>query len=163
MLIRNFSGPTQDHVRHETGMTGERSPARFDPAGLLRGGLGVLERAVSGAMVVAVAGSVDQNTSPRLGHKLQGLVERGERLVIVDLSGVERIDSSAIATLLDCLHHLWRRGGQMAVFGARPEIRAWFEVFMLDGVLRLCENEQQALESCLIGGRLQQRRDRQVN
>jgi anti-anti-sigma factor len=115
-------------------------------------GLDIFLRPRGPATVVSLVGSVDHRTSPRLGRRLRSLVKHGERLLLVDMGCVERIDSSAIATLIDCLHHLWRRGGQMAVFGARPRVRAWFEIFMLDGVLRLCAGEEEAAAACSPSG-----------
>ncbi len=138
--------------RRGNGMNSRSGTERFESVDMLGGGgLGIFLRSRGAAKVVSAVGSINRGTSPHFGRKLQGLIERRERLLLIDLGGVERIDSSAIATLLDCLHHLWQHGGQMAVFGVRPEIRAWFEVFMLDGVLRVCANEDQAYESCLPG------------
>jgi anti-sigma B factor antagonist len=115
-----------------------RETEKFEVTDMVRGGeLSMFLRSRPRATVVSVVGSVNNVTSPYLGKRLRGLVESGERRVLIDMGCVEQIDSSAIATLLDCLHHLWRRGGQMAIFGVRPRVRAWFEIFMLDGVLRL--------------------------
>jgi anti-sigma B factor antagonist len=132
-------------------MTAECETERFEAVELFRGGgmrMFVRSRSRSAATVVSIAGTINKSTSPQLGRELHGLVERGERLLLIDFAGVEHIDSSAIATLLDCLHHLWRRGGQMAIFGTQPKVRAWFEIFMLNGVLRLCDSEPEALEAC---------------
>ena len=126
-----------------------RETEKFQVTDMVRGGeLNMVLLPRPGATVFSVIGSVNHVTSPYLGRRLRGLIETGERRVLIDFSCVEHIDSSAIATLLDALHHLWSRGGQMAIFGVGSRVRAWFEIFMLDGVLRLCADEEEARAAC---------------
>ena len=112
------------------------------------GGSAAVSYVWAGAAVVELSGSVDRFGSAAMRRELRRLADRGARTLLVDLRGVRDADSSTLAELLDCLHRLWRRGGQMAVFGARPEVRAWFEVFRLDGILRLSATREEALAAC---------------
>jgi anti-anti-sigma factor len=107
-----------------------------------------------GAAVVELSGDVGRSGSAEVGRELRRLVDRGARVLLVDFGGVRRMDSSTLAVLLECLHRLWRRGGQIAVFGAGAEVRAWFEIFRLDGILRLSATREEALAACARPGRV---------
>ena len=81
-----------------------------------------------GANVVAVEGDVDMSTAPDLRQILQRVVSNRPDAVIVDLSGVPYIDSSGLATLVECYQGTQRGGGRMGLSGLSQSV---FEVFRM--------------------------------
>jgi anti-sigma B factor antagonist len=53
-----------------------------------------------GAVVVGVSGEVDVYSAPALGERINELLDGGQRRIVVDLSGVEFIDSTGLGTLV---------------------------------------------------------------
>jgi anti-sigma B factor antagonist len=88
-------------------------------------------RSAGDGTVLRIEGEIDLQTSPRLHEALRRVrIPRGAA-VTVDLSGVERLDSSGVATLLEGLRRARRSGGDLRVTGPSDRIR---RVLRLSGV-----------------------------
>jgi anti-sigma B factor antagonist len=72
--------------------------------------------------VVTVLGELDLATAPRLRQELVRLVERGVRLVTVDMSGLRFIDSTGLGVLVSALKRLRSYGGDLIL--RSPDQRA---------------------------------------
>lgn len=86
-------------------------------------------------MYVEVRGELDLATSPQLGDALERELADG-RSVVVDLSRVTFIDSTALNTLVGALHSCGANGGSLAVSASLPaQVSRVFELTGLDSVL----------------------------
>jgi anti-anti-sigma factor len=85
-------------------------------------------RAQDGATIVAVAGSVDAVTSPRLGEALQAAVTGGGQRVVVDLAGVTYVSSAGLRAILSGVKAARTAGGDLVVAAAQPQVRDVFEL-----------------------------------
>ena len=65
-------------------------------------------------------------TLPELRSKLRGIVNQGVRDLVVNLAGVNMVDSSGIGLLISAYNSLRKLGGQMAVINASAEILELF-------------------------------------
>ena len=67
---------------------------------------------VGDALVIAFTGDIDLQTSPDARKALLALVGKGKS-ILVDLSGVGYIDSSGVASLVECLQsqEVWTEAG----------------------------------------------------
>ena len=87
-----------------------------------KGGVDQLQVSVTSAdsyTVVALTGESDVYTYDQLRGALEAEVTRGVALLIVDLSGLEFMDSSGVQVLLDIRVMMNDRGGQLAL--AQPQ------------------------------------------
>jgi anti-sigma B factor antagonist len=90
-----------------------------------------------GVFVVSLEGDLDMSTSPDLRKKLLPLFEMNPKHVVVDLSGVDYVDSSGIATFVEGLQ-LSRRGKvRFSLAGARPSVEAIFDLAYLKEVFEM--------------------------
>jgi anti-sigma B factor antagonist len=84
-------------------------------------------------MVIVAVGEVDSSTSQRLTAVIASLIEDGFHRLVIDLDGVEFIDSAGIGALVGGLKRARRRGGSLAVVCNRP----WtLKVLRISGVTR---------------------------
>lgn len=81
-----------------------------------------------GAKVVAIVGDVDMSTAPELRQVLQRMVSDRPDCMVVDLSQVPYIDSSGLATLVECYQGTQKFGGRMGLSGLSQSV---FEVFRM--------------------------------
>lgn len=96
-----------------------------------------LAPADDGVVRVQVRGELDLSTSPALGNALQRELDDG-RSVVVDLSRVTFIDSTALNTLVGALRSCESNGGSLAVSSRLPhQVSRVFEITGLDAVLPL--------------------------
>ncbi|MFL6022638.1 MAG: STAS domain-containing protein [Marmoricola sp.] len=68
---------------------------------------------VDGRAVVRVAGDVDIDTSPSLRSKVRELLDSGRRALVIDVSGVDFIDSTGLGVLVGALKETQNREGTL--------------------------------------------------
>jgi anti-sigma B factor antagonist len=95
--------------------------------------------------VVRLAGRFDAYTAPTVKDKLLELQAAGRVRIVVDLSAVDFVDSTGLATLVAGLKHCRRAAGDMMLVGLRPSVQVIFELTRLDRVFQIHESETAAL------------------
>ncbi len=98
-------------------------------------GLDVSQRGES--TVLAVHGEVDVYTAPRLREKLVELVAQGNYRIVVDLDGVDFLDSTGLGVLVGGLKRLRTHGGDMALVCTHQRILKVFEITGLTKVFSI--------------------------
>ena len=83
--------------------------------------------------VVTVEGEVDLYTAPEFKEVLLGAVDEGARHVIVDLSAVTFVDSTALGVLVVAGRRCTDAGGELRLVGLRPHVRKVFDITGLSG------------------------------
>ena len=90
--------------------------------------------------VVAVTGSITIDSSPRLRSVLLGLIRKSAALVI-DMSGVLRMDTSGLATLLEALNTAHEGSVRLRVTGVGGQPRKLAELTELQQIFRASGSE----------------------
>lgn len=99
----------------------------------LDGGTGVLE----------AQGDLDLSSAPKLKWALADLLEGGHANVVIDLSGVGFIDSTALGVLVGAQRN--RGGTRMALVCANADVLKIFELTGLDGTFEIFSTFEEAL------------------
>jgi anti-sigma B factor antagonist len=81
-----------------------------------------------GETVVTAAGELDINTAPELREQLARLVNEGARQIVVDLTKVSFVDSTALSVLVSALKRLRQAGGDLELASPNPSVRRVFEI-----------------------------------
>jgi len=89
------------------------------------------------AATVTVAGDVTIQTSPELRSTLQSLFSGDKEIIRVQLDGVDFMDSSGIATLVEGLQWSKATGGRFILSGLTATVRDVFELAKLDTVFEI--------------------------
>ena len=97
-----------------------------------------------GKLVVALEGEVDLEHSAAVRKVLLDCVER-KRDVLVDLSAVDYIDSSGIASLVEALQAATKRGTGFALVSVSAQAMRVLELARLDKVFAIHPNIAGAL------------------
>lgn len=97
------------------------------------------------AFVVSPTGEVDLYVAPELKQQLLELVERGATAVIVDLSDVTFVDSTALGVLIGTVRRLRANDGQLSVVCRDPNVGRTFELTGLDRVFAIHATREQAI------------------
>jgi anti-sigma B factor antagonist len=108
-------------------------------------GLEVSEQA--GWTVVRVAGEVDTYAAPQLRERLVELVTEGQTRLVVDLRGVDFLDSTGLGVLVGALKRARGHDGDLAVACAQERIRKVFEITRLDRVFPMGATVEAAIEA----------------
>jgi anti-sigma B factor antagonist len=110
-------------------------------------GLGVPVDAPEASLrVVTPSGEIDAHTAPQLrGTILEELDDAQVTRLVIDLSGVSFLDSSALGVLVGTLKRMRERGGRLDVVLPASHARRVFEITALERVLSLHETLDDAL------------------
>jgi anti-sigma B factor antagonist len=95
--------------------------------------------------VFSVHGELDLHEAPELQDRIATAIERGARLIVVDLTEVTFIDSMALSVLLAAVNRLGSTGGRLRLVVPNPSIRRIFEISLLDQVFTLDSTCAEAL------------------
>jgi anti-sigma B factor antagonist len=107
------------------------------------------------SFVIAVGGELDLHTAEPLRESLCEVLEQRGRSVLVDLTGVSFIDSTALAVLVDAGLALQSLRGQLVLVADDPRITRVMEIAGLHRVFRISSSLQEGVQD-LVG----QRRER---
>ena len=98
-----------------------------------------------GHAVIALRGELDLFTAPRFHEVLLESIEHGARRVIVDLSDVSFIDSTALGVLIGAAKRLHAAGGTLDVVCPNENVLRFLELTALDRMLSIFASRQEAL------------------
>jgi anti-sigma B factor antagonist len=92
---------------------------------------------ISGGYVLAVRGEIDAFTSPMLRERLVSLMDGGHYQLVVDLEGVDFMDSTGLGVLVSCLKHAREHNGQLSLVCTSPQILRVLSITGLDRVFEV--------------------------
>ena len=92
---------------------------------------------VSGEAVFPLEGEIDLHLSPSVSASLQEILARRPRRVLVDLSRVSYVDSSAIAVFIEAMQEVEKYGGTFGLIGLQDSVRSIFEFARLNQVFKI--------------------------
>lgn len=105
------------------------------------------ERLPDGLGVVQVAGELDLYTAPRLKEELMTVMEDGSLKVIVDMTGVNFIDSSALGVLIGGVKRLKPKDGRMVLVIVDDNVNWIFRITGLNNVFDIYATREEAVAS----------------
>ena len=94
--------------------------------------------------VVDVRGEVDAYTAPRLRERIIELVNDGQYNIVVDLEGVEFMDSTGLGVLVGGLKRVREHDGMLSLVCTRPAVLRVLAITGLDGVFPLHATVEEA-------------------
>ena len=89
-----------------------------------------------GKMVMPI-GEIDMNTSMRLRKEFLKLHHFQPKVLFVNLERVSYIDSSGLATLIECMQEMEKYGGTLKLIISQPHILDVFKLARLDTVFQI--------------------------
>jgi anti-sigma B factor antagonist len=101
-------------------------------------------REEANGLVVSLSGDVDLDSSPGAREVLLDCVGR-KRRVVVDLSGVEYMDSSGVASLVEALQTAKRNGSFFALAAVQGTALRVLELARLDRVFQIFPSVEEGL------------------
>ena len=96
-------------------------------------------------VVVAVAGDLDAVTVPQFRDELMRQVPAARPRLVVDLSGLHFMDTSAVHVLVSVNNRVMDRGGLLVVAGAPPAVARVLSLAGADQVMPVAGSMAEAL------------------
>jgi anti-sigma B factor antagonist len=98
-----------------------------------------------GVAVIVLDGEVDVYTSPRLKQEMVDLLNRGQVNLVVDLNGVQYLDSTGLGVLIGGLKRAREREGDLRLICENMRILRIFEITGLTKIFEIDRTEEDAL------------------
>jgi anti-sigma B factor antagonist len=89
---------------------------------------------VDGQRIVRLTGDVDAYSSSQLRDRLAQLIDDGAESVVLDLSGLQFLDSTGLGVLVGAQKRLTQANGELVLRSPRPGARKVFELTGLDQI-----------------------------
>ena len=110
--------------------------------------LDVKQRQAGDVSILDLSGSVRMGDGAvSLRNAIRGLIEQGNKKILLNLSGVKNIDSSGIGELIANYTTISRDGGQLKLLKLTDKIRDLLVITKLLTVFDVYESEEEALAS----------------
>lgn len=99
------------------------------------------------ALVISVCGEIDLHNSPELRTEVFDLiVKNSPRRLVLNLSQVPYMDSSACAVLVEALRRMRAISGKVYLFGLQPRVKGLLEIARLGSIFSIVDTEADALK-----------------
>jgi anti-sigma B factor antagonist len=100
----------------------------------------------NGVVTVSIQGDIDMGSSTQVRDYLVPLFKKNQKAVVIDLSGVNYIDSSGIATLVEGLQWSHSSKNIFRLTGLTPTVRDVFDIARLSTVFEIFDSKAEALK-----------------
>ncbi|MGC4376425.1 anti-sigma F factor antagonist [Fictibacillus sp. Mic-4] len=99
-------------------------------------------------LCIRLEGELDHHTADLLRNKVnETLEESAIRHIVLNLEGLDFMDSSGLGVILGRYKQIKSQNGEMVVCAISPSVKRLFEMSGLFKIVRLEENEKYALET----------------
>jgi anti-sigma B factor antagonist len=105
------------------------------------------ESPTAGVSVLIPSEDIDMSRSPVLRTAIKGALKPGVDRLIIDLSEVQYMDSSGLATLVEAMRIAKAQSIGLHLAGMTPKVRAIFEIARLDAFFSIKDTRQEALDA----------------
>ena len=100
----------------------------------------------SGVVVVRPTGRLNMTAARMLREELHALVASGSNRVVVDLSGIDFVDSSGLGAMISGLRAARKSGGDLCITAPNRQAVAVLELTNLKRVLRVSPSPEGAFD-----------------
>jgi anti-sigma B factor antagonist len=104
-------------------------------------------RPVGAVSIVDISGELTSSTRDVLANTIAELLAQGRKNILLNLSGLDYVDSSGIGDLVATYLRVIKAGGEMKVVGLTPRIQEILKITQLYQVFPDFQDEQSALGS----------------
>ncbi len=99
------------------------------------------------AVVASVRGEIDLHNSPGLRTEILDLMTKhAPKRLVLNLSQVPYMDSSAIAVLVELLQKVRKTGGKVYLTNLQPRVKGLLEIARLGSIFGIVNDEAEALK-----------------
>ena len=98
------------------------------------------------AALIDLDGEIDVYTAPQLKQQIIELLDGGTRRVLINLSHVDYLDSTALGVLIGGLKRLRERDGTLDLICPNPRIKRIFEITGLDKIFDMYATDEEAIQ-----------------
>ena len=108
-------------------------------------GMQITERTEENIPIISISGDIDLESSPKLRAFLKPKSSQKTPRLLLDFGGVNYIDSSGLATLIEYFQAVQGFGGKLTLASLSPRVKNVFEIVRLEQIFSLHPDVPSAL------------------
>ena len=97
--------------------------------------------------VVALSGRFDRHSAPPVATWLDRATTHSPAQIVVNMAGVQFVDSTGLATLVQGLKRCRQRNGELHLCGLQRPVFMLFELTRLDKAFNIFTDEEHAIQA----------------
>ena len=97
------------------------------------------------AVVLELRGEIDMKCSSNVKDKFKEIFRDKPPVLVVDMTDVEFMDSSGLATLVGALKWCRLNGSELKLAGLAQSVRSIFEICRLETIFQIYDSQAEAL------------------
>ena len=106
------------------------------------------ERAAGGVKILDISGQIKFTQGDEmLKDKIHSVVHQGSKKILVNLAGVDYVDSAGLGELVGAYTTVTKAGGKMKLLNVTKKMRDLLSITKLLTVFETYDNEQEAVKS----------------
>ncbi len=102
-------------------------------------------RTINDGVVVELQGSFDMSCSKDLRQQMMDILVEPPKMIIIDLTEVECMDSSGLAILIEALKMSKRKMCTLRLAGMNKRVKGVFEIARLENLFEIFDNVESSL------------------
>ena len=107
----------------------------------------IKQETINDVQILKLEGRLDASSVKDVKEKVGSLKEENHIKIVVDMGGVDFIDSSGLGVLVSSLRTVNKLGGDVKISALQDQVRAIFELTRLHRVFGIYEDSQAAAMS----------------
>ena len=107
--------------------------------------MNISENAANGAVVITLDGRVDMAGAMALDDALRARLEADQYRIVLDMAGVQYINSSALRSLAEAILTCREHGGDLKLVALQPRVRRVLQIVGFDRYSAIYETQAAAL------------------
>lgn len=107
--------------------------------------LAITTRTVDGMPILDLTGEVDSYNAPKLREKMVSLIDAGSATLVINMAGVDYIDSTGLGTLVAGLKRASEKNGAIRIICPNEQIYKVFSITGLVKVFAIFDSEDKAV------------------
>ncbi|WP_020587997.1 STAS domain-containing protein [Desulfobacter curvatus] len=99
------------------------------------------------ALVVSVAGKIDASNSPKIEKEIATYTATVQKIVILDLQGMEYMSSAGLMVVLISAKNLKTKGQELFISGLQGSVKEVFELSGFYSIFKIFKTVEDALSN----------------
>lgn len=107
----------------------------------------IKDKQVDGVTVIALMGSIDAMTAPKITEFIQDQIAKGNIKLIADMSGVDYTSSAGLRVLLGAIKETRSQSGDLRLAGVQPDVRKILNLSGFTNIIKMFDTLDAAIAS----------------
>jgi len=102
---------------------------------------------INGVNVITVPRELDLLNSDTFKNEVKSLIQKGDKLIVLDFSRCDYLDSSGIGAVVALHKNALMNGGGLALASLQESVMKVMQITTLDKILRIFPSVEEAVEA----------------